>query len=592
MGHKKSTVSRVSSMRLVGVALLAGSAAGCSSDSSRFMYYATDNLTTASVGAPAAGGLRPVGEIPNVNQQNNQQYGQPQYGQAQYNQPQYSQPQAYPGDLRQPSVDTGYTASIPGAVTRSAAKPSSILGASTRSSGNLVDQSPLSKASATHGAKASAARIAVASATKPVTMPTAQMLSVSRQEEQAFPSRPTATSAPLQTASIATEMSPDPIVTGTTGASGGNSRPQGNGWTNAGGTRVTLHEGETLYNLSKRYGVPVNEIMKANQISDASKVRAGQALVIPLFVYSSAAPVSAPDANPKVMASRASTGMRGEVRHDRLPVPQESPERQTAILPTGPALRSSEEAKKSSASNTQITASAGSPSASTGGSYVVKSGDTLNRIAYAHGVGVDDLKQANGLTKSVIRIGQKLKIPSAGSAGSTAADPVVTASVKPDVNKPSSYTAPKQADTTDSLTETAKTDVGKSAPQTTGIEKLRWPVRGQVITGFAKTENGRRNDGLDLSVPVGTPVKAAENGVVIYSGNGLKEYGNTVLVRHEDGLVTVYANASELNVKRGDKVKRGQVIAASGMSGVAKTPRLHFEVRKNATPVNPTTYLE
>ena len=80
--------------------------------------------------------------------------------------------------------------------------------------------------------------------------------------------------------------------------------------------------------------------------------------------------------------------------------------------------------------------------------------------------------------------------------------------------------------------------------------------------------------------------------MVIYSGDGLKEYGNTVLVRHDDGLVTVYAHASDLKVNRGDKVKRGQTIASSGMSGNAKTPRLHFEVRKNATPVNPSDFLE
>ncbi|MDZ7600753.1 MAG: M23 family metallopeptidase, partial [Hoeflea sp.] len=97
---------------------------------------------------------------------------------------------------------------------------------------------------------------------------------------------------------------------------------------------------------------------------------------------------------------------------------------------------------------------------------------------------------------------------------------------------------------------------------------------------------------IDISLPAGTPVKAAENGVVIYSGDGLKEYGKTVLVRHDDGLVTVYAHANSLNVARGDKVVRGQVIASSGMTGAAKTPRLHFEVRKNATPVDPVKYLE
>ncbi|MEP4422761.1 MAG: M23 family metallopeptidase, partial [Nitratireductor sp.] len=95
-----------------------------------------------------------------------------------------------------------------------------------------------------------------------------------------------------------------------------------------------------------------------------------------------------------------------------------------------------------------------------------------------------------------------------------------------------------------------------------------------------------------IAVPEGTPVKAAENGVVIYAGDGLKEFGNTVLVRHEDGLVTVYGHASELKVARGDKVRRGQEIARSGMSGSADLPKLHFEVRKDSVPVNPTGYLE
>ena len=101
----------------------------------------------------------------------------------------------------------------------------------------------------------------------------------------------------------------------------------------------------------------------------------------------------------------------------------------------------------------------------------------------------------------------------------------------------------------------------------------------------------RRNDGLNISVPRGTPVKAAENGVVIYAGDGLKEFGNTVLVKHSDGLVTVYGHADKLNVKRGDKVQRGQEIALSGMSGDTDTPQLHFEVRKDSAPVDPSKFL-
>lgn len=92
--------------------------------------------------------------------------------------------------------------------------------------------------------------------------------------------------------------------------------------------------------------------------------------------------------------------------------------------------------------------------------------------------------------------------------------------------------------------------------------------------------------------PEGSSVKAAENGVVIYAGDGLKEFGNTVLIRHENNIVTVYGHNSKILVQRGQKVRRGDEIAKSGMSGNASTPRVHFEVRKNSSPVNPIKYLE
>ena len=120
---------------------------------------------------------------------------------------------------------------------------------------------------------------------------------------------------------------------------------------------------------------------------------------------------------------------------------------------------------------------------------------------------------------------------------------------------------------------------------------FRWPVRGRVIAGFGPKPTGQQNDGINLAVPEGTPVKAAEDGVVAYAGNELKGYGNLVLVRHANGYVTAYAHASELMVKRGDSVKRGQMIAKSGQTGNVTSPQLHFEIRKGATPVDPMQYL-
>ena len=96
---------------------------------------------------------------------------------------------------------------------------------------------------------------------------------------------------------------------------------------------------------------------------------------------------------------------------------------------------------------------------------------------------------------------------------------------------------------------------------------FRWPVRGRVITGFGRKPSGEQNDGINVAVPEGTPIKAAEDGVVAYAGNELKSYGNLVLVRHANGYVTAYAHASEIMVKRGDTVKRGQIIAKAGQTG-------------------------
>ena len=108
----------------------------------------------------------------------------------------------------------------------------------------------------------------------------------------------------------------------------------------------------------------------------------------------------------------------------------------------------------------------------------------------------------------------------------------------------------------------AAAEAAADAPSATGSpRRFRWPVRGRVIAGFGPKPNGQQNDGINLAVPEGTPVKAAEDGVVAYAGNELKGYGNLVLVRHANGYVTAYAHASELMVKRGDTIKRGQIIA-------------------------------
>jgi murein DD-endopeptidase MepM/ murein hydrolase activator NlpD len=117
--------------------------------------------------------------------------------------------------------------------------------------------------------------------------------------------------------------------------------------------------------------------------------------------------------------------------------------------------------------------------------------------------------------------------------------------------------------------------------------EFRWPARGRIIQGF----RSGANDGINIALPEGTSVKAAESGVVAYAGSELKGYGNLVLIRHPNGYVSAYAHNGAVAVKRGETVKRGQTIAKSGQSGNVASPQLHFELRKGSTPVDPTGYL-
>jgi len=118
-------------------------------------------------------------------------------------------------------------------------------------------------------------------------------------------------------------------------------------------------------------------------------------------------------------------------------------------------------------------------------------------------------------------------------------------------------------------------------------EKFRWPLRGAIATPF----KAGTNDGIDIASPVGVAVHAAADGVCIAAGETIKSYGRMVVIRHDDGFVTVYADNSEILVQEGDRVRRGQIIAKSGQTGGAPAPRLHFELRKDGHAIDPVPHL-
>jgi murein DD-endopeptidase MepM/ murein hydrolase activator NlpD len=238
--------------------------------------------------------------------------------------------------------------------------------------------------------------------------------------------------------------------------------------------------------------------------------------------------------------------------------------------------------------------------------HIVNRGDTLMSIARRNNVPVGELAKANNLDQTAkLSLGMKLTVP--GSKSAAAAPVVQSVAVAPaqpvvTVAAPATKMAAAGGPPQSARLASATTNVVEEKPivaaasvkpsEATGaLPTFRWPVRGKVITTYGAKTNGKSNDGINLAVPEGTPVKAAEDGVVAYSGNELKGYGNLVLVRHSNGYVTAYAHASELMVKRGDTIKRGQIIAKSGQSGEVGSPQLHFEIRKGSSPVDPLQFL-
>jgi murein DD-endopeptidase MepM/ murein hydrolase activator NlpD len=318
-------------------------------------------------------------------------------------------------------------------------------------------------------------------------------------------------------------------------------------WTWEGGTPVTVGPGETLETIAHQHGVPVPAIMAANNITDPASVHPGQHLVIPRLR-------SSPPAYPPPASHIA------------------------AMPPTGPVA----------APRTVL--------APTSGVHVVAPGETLHSIARLYGKSVLVIARANNIAPdTMMRVGERIIIPgvqpnqTATVAPRPAAVPAPAAAPVPGPNLATAE-SPHSARVVEPAPAAEDSPV-KTAEPAGALPTFRWPVRGRVIAGFGPTPNGLQNDGINLAVPEGTPVKAAEDGVVAYAGSELKGYGNLVLVRHSNGFVTAYANASEILVKRGETVKRGQVIAKSGQTGNVTSPQLHFEIRKGPTPVDPAQYL-
>jgi murein DD-endopeptidase MepM/ murein hydrolase activator NlpD len=292
------------------------------------------------------------------------------------------------------------------------------------------------------------------------------------------------------------------------------------------------------------------------------------------------------------------------------PVPPRTPIQTTPLPPPSGASSSQKNDDRSS----DVDPSKPRPDRVAGAVIVVK-GDTLYSISTRYRVALRDLIDANDLKPPyVLSVGQRVVIPGIDThtvaKGETAYgisreyDVDLTSLLKTNhIGRP--YTLlvgqrlalpPKVYGGADQDTESvAQADPKVKAvigtPPARSGKGFAWPVRGKIVSRFGAKPDGLHNDGINIAVDKGAPVRAADNGVVVYAGSGLKGYGKLILIRHAGGWITAYAHNDQILVDRGDMVRSGQIIARAGTTGSVSTPQVHFEIRKGANAVDPQQFL-
>ena len=247
---------------------------------------------------------------------------------------------------------------------------------------------------------------------------------------------------------------------------------------------ITVYEGDSLYSISKREGVSIKSIIKANKLEPPFTLYKGDRLII---------------AKPKV--------------------------------------------------------------------HIVKKGHTLYDIANCYEVSISDIMKINQLKNNdKIYLGDKLFIPLYDNTNQTNCNNITKVTITKEVNK---------------TTEKKKNN----------NYSFMWPVKGKIISKFGLLAKGLRNDGINISADIGNPVLAIESGKIVYAGNEIQAFGNLILIKHYNDKTSAYAHLDKINVKKGESVNKGQIIALVGNSGKVSIPQLHFEIRDKDGPLDPLKYL-
>ncbi|MBY6263284.1 LysM peptidoglycan-binding domain-containing protein [Azospirillum sp. 412522] len=310
-----------------------------------------------------------------------------------------------------------------------------------------------------------------------------------------------------------------------------------------------VQKGDSLYSISRMHNVDVSELTRLNNLNPPYAVQVGQPLRLPGSNDGSGTMVASGTASGTAvpLTPQGSPAGRGSVQAAELPPPGASP---------------------GSASSGGISATPLPPPSKPGAAPEPAPAAAAGDTAYQPG-------QAPTMLRPPGAKPAPTPIPAPA-----AAQPVPPPAV-PQQEIAAAAPPPKPE---------PKAEVG--APPPRGGARFLWPVKGKLISGYGPKPDGLHNDGLNIAAAKGTAVVAADNGVVAYAGNELRGFGNLLLLKHSDGWITAYAHLDKIEVERGASVKRGQVIARVGQTGGVSSPQLHFELRKGSQAVDPSDQMD
>ena len=318
-----------------------------------------------------------------------------------------------------------------------------------------------------------------------------------------------------------------PVVNGATGQRVGDTSVPANL-----PTAVTVQRGDSLYKIGRRYNVRLRAMIDANNLKPPYTIFPGQKLRMP----ATGVHIVARAETVYQIARRYGAEPGTLVRLNRIAPPYRLSTGQRLVLPAG-------------ASRVSQSASA-RPSTS-------------------------------GTASRTVRPSSSLSVRNTGAQTTRRSGVARPTAVPPRKVLPAERVVVKRAPSTSASV--------KPPPPSTG--GFIWPVKGRLLSRFGTLGKGLQNDGINILARRGTPVRAIQNGVVAYSGNELRGFGNLLLIKHAGGWISAYAHNDKLLVRTGQRVRRGQVVSHVGSTGSVDKPQLHFELRRQNRAVNPERYL-